>query len=226
MNEEVVAGRRPVLELIRSGRAVNKILYAEGAQGIGQLLAEARAAGIVCQQVDKRKLDQSAPGVRHQGVAALAAEREYAELEDLFAAAEAAGKIECCGLLIGNVRNGMGQDGVAQVREILPALNVAEAPERAFEIDPRTLLAAHRSARKRGEAILGWYHSHPSGVALPSTCDAERAAENGKVWVIVAGADMAAYVAVQQGDVAGRFRPLPLRVISPEKCKEAMNGNG
>lgn len=92
MNDEVVAGRRPVLELIRSGRTINKILYAEGAQGIGPLLSEARAAGIVCQQVDKRKLDQAAPGVRHQGVAALAAEREYASLDDLFAAAEAAGE--------------------------------------------------------------------------------------------------------------------------------------
>lgn len=92
MSEEVVAGRHPVLEAIRSGRTIHKVLFADAAQGIGPLLAEARAAGIVAQQVDKRKLDQAAPGVRHQGVIALVAERAYAELDDLFAAAEASGE--------------------------------------------------------------------------------------------------------------------------------------
>lgn len=141
--------------------------------------------------------------------------------ERILAAATAAGALECCGLLIGGWR-----DGVAMVRDVLPAANVSDAPERAFEIDPRTLLTAHRTARERGEAILGWYHSHPSGVAVPSACDAERAAETGKVWVIVAGADMAAYVSAERGDVAGRFRSLPLRVISPQKREEAVDGNG
>lgn len=139
----------------------------------------------------------------------------------MLAEAQAAHPLECCGLLVGRV-----QDGEARVRDILPAANVADAPERAFEIDPRTLIQAHRNARERGEAILGWYHSHPSGVAVPSACDAERAAENGKVWIIMAQADMAAYVAVEQGHVAGRFRPLPLRVISPVKSEEAGDGNG
>lgn len=139
----------------------------------------------------------------------------------MLAEAQAAHPHECCGLLIGRA-----QDGAAKVLDILPAANVAEAPERAFEIDPRTLIQAHRSARERGETILGWYHSHPSGVAVPSACDAERAAENGKVWIIMAQAEMAAYVAVEQGHVAGRFRSLPLRVISPAKSEEAGNGNG
>lgn len=129
--------------------------------------------------------------------------------------------LECCGLLIGRV-----QDGAARVAEVLPAANVAEAPERAFEIDPRTLIQAHRGARERGQTILGWYHSHPSGVAVPSACDAERAAENGKAWIIVADGEMAAYASVEQGDVAGRFRPLPVQVISPGKSEEAGHGNG
>ncbi len=92
MSEEVVAGRHPVLEAIRSGRTIHKLMFSPESQGIGPVLAEARAAGIVTQQVDKRKLDQSAVGVRHQGIVALVAERAYAELDDLFAAAEAAGE--------------------------------------------------------------------------------------------------------------------------------------
>jgi 23S rRNA (guanosine2251-2'-O)-methyltransferase len=92
MSEEVVAGRHPVLEAVRSGRTIHKLMYSDTAQGIGPVLAEARAAGIVTQQVDKRKLDQVATGVRHQGIVALAAERDYADLEDLFRAAEASGE--------------------------------------------------------------------------------------------------------------------------------------
>jgi 23S rRNA (guanosine2251-2'-O)-methyltransferase len=92
MNDEVIAGRHPVSEALRSGRAIHKLYYAEGAQGIGGVLTEAREYGIVSQQVDKRKLDQLAPGVRHQGIVALAAERAYADLEDLFAAAKASGE--------------------------------------------------------------------------------------------------------------------------------------
>ncbi|WP_274365241.1 23S rRNA (guanosine(2251)-2'-O)-methyltransferase RlmB [Paenibacillus thermotolerans] len=92
MNDEVIAGRHPVEEALRSGRTIHKLYFAEGAQGIGGILAEARQSGVVVQQADKRKLDQMAPGVRHQGVIALAAERAYAELDDLFAAAEASGQ--------------------------------------------------------------------------------------------------------------------------------------
>lgn len=128
----------------------------------------------------------------------------------ILAEARSAHPLECCGLLIGGY-----QEGAAVVQNVLAAPNVAEAPERAFEIDPRTLLQAHRSAREQGRAILGWYHSHPTGVAVPSACDAERAVETGKVWIIVAEGEMAAYVADTNGHVAGRFRPLPVRVISP-----------
>lgn len=139
----------------------------------------------------------------------------------IFSEAKAAGALECCGLLIGKL-----EGGAARVREVLPAQNVAENRERAFEIDPRTLINAHRSAREQGEAILGWYHSHPSGVALPSACDAERAVELHKAWVIVAGRDMQAYVAVKNGNVAGRFRRVPIQVIGSGKTEEAGNGNG
>jgi 23S rRNA (guanosine2251-2'-O)-methyltransferase len=93
MNDEMIAGRHPILEALRSGRTIHKLLYAEGAQGIGPVLAEARSLGIVTQQVDRRKLDQLAAGVRHQGIVAMAAERDYASIDDLFAAAEASGSM-------------------------------------------------------------------------------------------------------------------------------------
>ncbi|AIQ65748.1 RNA methyltransferase [Paenibacillus stellifer] len=93
-NEEILAGKHSVLEALRAGRTLNKIWIAENAQKAltAPIIAEARQAGIIVQHVDKRKLDQLAPGVQHQGVVAQAAPYAYAEVEDLLAAAEAKGE--------------------------------------------------------------------------------------------------------------------------------------
>lgn len=83
-----------MLEAIRSGRTVNKIWVAENAQKhyVGPVLAEAKTAGIIVQTVDKRKLDQMAGGVSHQGVVAQVAPYAYAEVEDLLARARELGQ--------------------------------------------------------------------------------------------------------------------------------------
>jgi len=93
--EELVAGKHPVLEALRSGRELNKIWIAEGAQKTltGPIVAEAKKQGIVVQYVDKRKLDSMVPGVAHQGVVAQAAAFSYAEVEDLLALADQRGEL-------------------------------------------------------------------------------------------------------------------------------------
>ncbi|BCG61218.1 23S rRNA (guanosine(2251)-2'-O)-methyltransferase RlmB [Paenibacillus sp. URB8-2] len=93
-NEEILAGKHSVLEALRAGRTLNKIWIAENAQKAltAPIVAEARQAGVIVQHVDKRKLDQLAPGVQHQGVVAQAAPYAYAEVDDLLAAAEAKGE--------------------------------------------------------------------------------------------------------------------------------------
>ena len=84
---------------------------------------------------------------------------------------------EVCGLLIGTP---------GQVTHVVSAANVAARPEAIFEIDPATLLRAHREARGGGGAVLGHYHSHPNGRIGPSRADAARAATDGQVWLIAA----------------------------------------
>lgn len=83
--EEILAGKHSVLEALRAGRTLNKIWIAETAQKhlTAPIVAEARKAGIVIQHVDKRKLDQLAPGVQHQGVVAQAAPFAYTEVADI-----------------------------------------------------------------------------------------------------------------------------------------------
>ncbi|NIK80141.1 23S rRNA (guanosine2251-2'-O)-methyltransferase [Paenibacillus castaneae] len=83
--EDMIAGKHPVLEALRSGREINKIWIADGAQkSLTQpIVAEAKSHGIVVQFVDKRKLDSLVPGVTHQGVVAQAAAFAYVEVEEI-----------------------------------------------------------------------------------------------------------------------------------------------
>ncbi len=93
--EEMIAGKHPVLEALKSGRQLNKIWIADGAQkSLTQpITAEAKKMGIVVQFVDKRKLDSLVPGVAHQGVVAQAAAYAYVEVEELLERAQSRGEM-------------------------------------------------------------------------------------------------------------------------------------
>ena len=104
---------------------------------------------------------------------------------------------EACGLLFGDPREITGWQAVE---------NVAENPERRFEIAPAALFAALRAERAGGARIAGYWHSHPSGDATPSTTDAAMADADGKLWLIVAGEDARLWRAEPDGPVHGRFR--------------------
>jgi proteasome lid subunit RPN8/RPN11 len=99
----------------------------------------------------------------------------------LVAEAARAAPEECCGILL-------GREGIEQAQ---PAANLALDPARHFEIDPRALIAAHRSARNGGLQVIGYYHSHPMGYPVPSAVDCEHAAGDGSLWAIVAGGAVA-----------------------------------
>jgi proteasome lid subunit RPN8/RPN11 len=90
--------------------------------------------------------------------------------------------------------------------------NVAERPADSFEIDPRALIAAYRAERAGGRAIVGCYHSHPSGDAMPSVRDAQAAEANGWIWLIVAGGEAKAFRAVEGGALHDMFDPVELRM--------------
>ncbi|MFC4596134.1 MULTISPECIES: Mov34/MPN/PAD-1 family protein [Sphingobium] len=87
---------------------------------------------------------------------------------------------EVCGLLLGEP---------GRITEMRPATNVAAEPARQFEIDPATLFAAHKAARGGGPAILGHYHSHPSGHPEPSGTDVASAVPDGRLWLILGGGE-------------------------------------
>ena len=82
MKEEFIAGRNPVAEALRSGRALNKVMVQDGARGVTEIIAAAKEKGVAVEFVKSDKLDKLAQGVRHQGVVAYAAPVEFKTLED------------------------------------------------------------------------------------------------------------------------------------------------
>ena len=90
----LVVGRNAVRELLRSGRTVDKLLVRRGDRegSIVVIVAEAVEMGIPVVEVDKSKLDEMSGGAVHQGVIAMAAQKEYCEVEDILKIAEERGE--------------------------------------------------------------------------------------------------------------------------------------
>lgn len=89
MNEDIIYGRNPVTEALKSGHTIDKIFIQEGMRHaqIGAIRNLAKEHGVVYQFVDKRKLDRMTDGENHQGVAAYAAAHKYSEVGDILNAA-------------------------------------------------------------------------------------------------------------------------------------------
>lgn len=89
MDDDLIFGRNAVMELLKSGHSVNKILIAEGSHdgSIQKIFSLAKTAGVVVEFVSRDKLDRLSGG-RHQGVAAFAAATNYSTVEEILEYAE------------------------------------------------------------------------------------------------------------------------------------------
>ncbi|MGM8216206.1 23S rRNA (guanosine(2251)-2'-O)-methyltransferase RlmB [Bacillaceae bacterium W0354] len=92
MQDDWLIGKNPVLEALRTEKAINKILVLETMEkkSLNQIIKLAKEQNIFVQKVPKKKLDQI--GSHHQGVAASIAAYEYAEIDDLFNVANKRGE--------------------------------------------------------------------------------------------------------------------------------------
>lgn len=84
-SDEMVAGRNPVIELLRSERPVNKILMLKTEGGnLKRIVAMAKEKGVPVKDVAREKLNSLSPGLNHQGVIAFAAACDYVTMADIF----------------------------------------------------------------------------------------------------------------------------------------------
>ena len=93
-NNNIICGRNPVLEALRSGREIDRLFVAHGTGGgsVTAIIAKCRAKGILIKEISPQKLDYDCGGANHQGVAVMFASQEYATVDDMFALAETRGE--------------------------------------------------------------------------------------------------------------------------------------
>ena len=92
--ESVIVGRNAVRELLKTDRAVDKLFVQRGERegSIVVIVAEAIEKKIPVVEVDKAKLDKMSGGAHHQGVLAMAAEKEYSSVDDILEIARERGE--------------------------------------------------------------------------------------------------------------------------------------
>lgn len=92
--EDKIIGRNPVMEAIRSGREIDKLLIKKGNYegSIVPIIKLAKDRGIIIQETEKQKLDMLSDGGNHQGVIAFAASHTYVSVEDILNRCQEKGK--------------------------------------------------------------------------------------------------------------------------------------
>lgn len=83
--DDQVEGRNSVLELLESGKDINKIFVAKGEKhgSINKIIAIAKEKRIIVVEKDKKQMEQMAGNANYQGVIAIVPPYEYCEVEDI-----------------------------------------------------------------------------------------------------------------------------------------------
>lgn len=176
-DESIITGRNSVTEALRAGRSITKLYIAAGndAPPLLRIQEMARERDILVERVPAKILNHAAPGSRHQGVVAFAAPVAYADLTDVLADAEAAGRIPFLVLL----------DGIEDVHNLGAIIRTAECAG----VDA-VLLPKRRSApinETVGKTSAGAIEYMPV-VQIGNTTQTLKKLQKRGFWVI--GADM------------------------------------
>ncbi len=93
-NEFLLEGRNVVIEAFRSGRVIDRLYILDGCQDgpVMTIRREAKKRGTPIKFVTKERLTQMSGTGKHQGVIAVAAACEYAQVEDILQAARDKGE--------------------------------------------------------------------------------------------------------------------------------------
>lgn len=83
--DDQVEGRNSVLELLESGKDINKIFVTKGERhgSINKILAVAKEKRVIIVEKDKRQMEELAQTENYQGVIAIVPPFEYCEVEDI-----------------------------------------------------------------------------------------------------------------------------------------------
>ena len=93
-DENIIYGRNAVKELLASGRDIDKLFIQSGERegSVNLLIGQASERKIPIIETERSKLDSLSCGNHHQGIVAVAAERNYATVDEILACAEERGE--------------------------------------------------------------------------------------------------------------------------------------
>ena len=91
---ELIVGRQPVLEALKSARQLEKVMLVFGVHGaaIQRIRQLAREQGIAVSEIDKKRFGELCHDVAAQGVAAVVATREYVDIDEILSVARRKGE--------------------------------------------------------------------------------------------------------------------------------------
>ena len=89
---DVIFGRNPVIEALKSGREIEKVLISSAEGSAAKIVAMAKERKIPLIRTEKRTLDKMAAGAVHQGVAAYISSYAYKDVDDILKKASDAGE--------------------------------------------------------------------------------------------------------------------------------------
>lgn len=141
MPENLLVGRNPIREAIKSGRDIEKLLVMKGelSGSAREIVARAHEARIIVQEVDKVRLDAIYP--HHQGMLAFVSAAKYASLEDIFATAEERGE-EPLVVVLDGVTDPHNLGAIIRSAECVGAHGVIIPERRSVGLTPAAVKAA------------------------------------------------------------------------------------
>ena len=119
MQTDKIFGINPVLEALRAGRPIQRLLVAEQRKrdhDLARILVLARDAGVEIRQVSREALNREAHNTSHQGIVAVVAARKYVSLDEVLALPASKGQVPLFVVL----------DGVEDPRNLGAILRTAE----------------------------------------------------------------------------------------------------
>lgn len=142
-NESVMEGRNVVIEAFRSGKTIDKLYILDGCQDgpVTTIKREAKKHHVMIKYVSKERLDQMSVTGKHQGVIAVAAAYEYAEVEDMLELAGKKGE-EPFLILLDNIEDPHNLGAIIRTANLAGAHGVIIPKNRAVGLTPTVARAS------------------------------------------------------------------------------------
>ena len=197
---DIIEGKNPVIELLKAGHPINKILLANNIKpgdAVAEIIRLARTKGIPIERVARHIIDKQSITSANQGVIAYAAVKKYVSLEDLLALSAERNEPPLYVIL----------DGIEDPRNLGSILRTAYASGIHGVIIRERRAAGLTATVAKASAGAMWYMPVASVSSIPQTIETLK---KNNLWVI--GIDLSGEAEYTQMD----FRSSTAIVIGSE----------